>query len=70
MGLIEQAAAGQAMQVEAVLAWLNANPGWLLILDNIDADPARDLRRRAAPTTSCWRTRLIARATLSVTGSA
>jgi tetratricopeptide (TPR) repeat protein len=25
---------------EAVLAWLNANPGWLLILDNIDDAPA------------------------------
>jgi hypothetical protein len=26
--------------MEAVLAWLNANPGWFLILDNIDAEPA------------------------------
>ena len=25
---------------EAVLGWLNANPGWLLILDNIDDAPA------------------------------
>jgi hypothetical protein len=27
-------------RLEAVLAWLNANPGWLLILDNIDTAPA------------------------------
>ena len=30
----------EAARLEAALAWLNANPGWLLILDNIDAEPA------------------------------
>jgi hypothetical protein len=38
--LSEHAAAEQAMRVEAALAWLNANPGWLLILDNVDTRPA------------------------------
>jgi tetratricopeptide (TPR) repeat protein len=30
----------QAMQIEAVLAWLNGNRGWLLILDNVDTEAA------------------------------
>ena len=30
----------EVVRVEAVLDWLNTNPGWLLILDNIDSDPA------------------------------
>ena len=28
------------MRLNAVLSWLGANPGWLLILDNVDAPPA------------------------------
>ena len=28
------------MRLNAVLSWLAANPGWLLILDNIDAPAA------------------------------
>jgi tetratricopeptide (TPR) repeat protein len=34
------AAPEEAIRVEAVLDWLNAHPTWLLILDNIDAEPA------------------------------
>jgi hypothetical protein len=30
----------QPSQVKAVLAWLAANPGWLLILDNVDSPSA------------------------------
>src|SRR5271169_2924853 len=32
--------------MEAALAWLNANPGWFLILDNIDTEPALDAANR------------------------
>jgi len=32
--------------VEAVLAWLNSNPGWLLILDNVDTHSAADVADR------------------------
>jgi tetratricopeptide (TPR) repeat protein len=38
--LVERTATEQVVQVEAALAWLNANPGWLLILDNVDSDAA------------------------------
>jgi hypothetical protein len=38
--LPEREAAEDEVRLEAVLAWLGANPGWLLILDNIDATPA------------------------------
>jgi hypothetical protein len=38
--LPEQAAPDEAARMEAALAWLNANPGWFLILDNIDTEPA------------------------------
>ncbi len=34
------AAPEEAVRVEAVLDWLNAHPTWLLILDNIDDEPA------------------------------
>ncbi len=34
------AAPEEAIRVEAVLDWLNTHPTWLLILDNIDAEPA------------------------------
>jgi hypothetical protein len=44
--LSEHAAAEQEARVEAVLAWLNANPGWLLILDNVDTRPAADAADR------------------------
>jgi hypothetical protein len=46
LGLVEHAAADQAVQIEVVLTWLNANPGWLLILDNIDAASALDAVHR------------------------
>ena len=38
--LPEQAAPDEAARMEAALAWLNANPGWFLVLDNIDTDLA------------------------------
>ena len=34
--LPESAAAEEEVRLNAVLAWLTTNPGWLLILDNID----------------------------------
>ena len=34
------AAPEEAVRFEAVLDWLNANPTWLLIFDNIDTEPA------------------------------
>ena len=36
----EREAAEEKVRLNAVLAWLGANPGWLLILDNIDTPPA------------------------------
>jgi hypothetical protein len=30
----------EAVRVEAALDWLNTNRGWLLILDNVDTEPA------------------------------
>jgi hypothetical protein len=44
--LPEQAAPDEAARIEAALAWLNANPGWFLILDNIDTQPALDAANR------------------------
>jgi tetratricopeptide (TPR) repeat protein len=38
--LSAQAAPEEAVRVEAAIDWLNANPGWFLILDNIDSEPA------------------------------
>src|SRR5271165_2908847 len=38
--LAEREAAEEEVRLNAVLAWLAANPGWLLILDNIDAPTA------------------------------
>jgi Domain of unknown function (DUF4062) len=38
--LSEHEAAEEEVRLNAVLAWLGANPGWLLILDNIDAPDA------------------------------
>jgi tetratricopeptide (TPR) repeat protein len=38
--LAEREAAEEEVQLEGVLAWLAANPGWLLILDNVDVPPA------------------------------
>jgi tetratricopeptide (TPR) repeat protein len=35
-----QATTDATARAEAAVAWLNANPGWFLILDNIDAEPA------------------------------
>ena len=40
--LPEAAATDQSVKLHAVLAWLCGNPGWLLILDNVDAEAARD----------------------------
>jgi tetratricopeptide (TPR) repeat protein len=40
LDLPEQAQTDQAVQRDAVLAWLRQHPGWLLILDNVDAEPA------------------------------
>ena len=44
--LAEQAEPNEAARMEAALAWLNANPGWFLILDNIDAEPALEAAHR------------------------
>jgi tetratricopeptide (TPR) repeat protein len=38
--LAERDEAEEEVRFNAVLAWLRANPGWLLILDNIDTAPA------------------------------
>jgi tetratricopeptide (TPR) repeat protein len=40
LDLPEQTQTDQTIQSDAVLAWLRQHPGWLLILDNIDAKPA------------------------------
>jgi tetratricopeptide (TPR) repeat protein len=40
--LAEAGAAETDVKKNAVLAWLCANPGWLLILDNADTEAARD----------------------------
>ena len=34
------------VRVEAAIQWLNDNPGWFLILDNIDTDPALQAAHR------------------------
>src|SRR5271165_6223779 len=44
--LSAQAAPEEAVRVEAVLDWLNTHPVWLLILDNIDSQPALDHAHR------------------------
>ena len=38
--LAEREVAEEEVRLNAVLSWLGANPGWLLILDNVDAPPA------------------------------
>ena len=38
--LPEAAAQEDAVKIEAAVAWLNANPGWFLILDNLDTEAA------------------------------
>jgi tetratricopeptide (TPR) repeat protein len=40
LNLAEQHAGSLADQVAAVLRWLAMHPGWLLIVDNVDTDPA------------------------------
>jgi tetratricopeptide (TPR) repeat protein len=40
LNLPEREAKEQAVQAAAVLRWLDQNPGWLLILDNVDDRPA------------------------------
>jgi len=40
LNLPEHADAKQAVQTEATVSWLNANPGWFLILDNVDTEDA------------------------------
>jgi tetratricopeptide (TPR) repeat protein len=44
--LPEQGATDETARMEAVLAWLNANKLWLLILDNVDSEPALDAANR------------------------
>jgi tetratricopeptide (TPR) repeat protein len=44
--LPEREALEEEARKEAALAWLNTNPGWLLILDNIDIDGALDATNR------------------------
>lgn len=44
--LPEQAVPEESARMEAALAWLNANPRWFLILDNIDTEPALDAANR------------------------
>jgi tetratricopeptide (TPR) repeat protein len=44
--LPERTVPEEAARMEAALAWLNANPGWFLILDNIDSEPALDAANR------------------------
>jgi hypothetical protein len=39
--LPERDTAEEEVRLNAMLSWLGANPGWLLILDNIDAPPRR-----------------------------
>ncbi len=38
--LAAEAVAEEAVRVEAVLSWFGNNPAWLLILDNVDTQPA------------------------------
>jgi tetratricopeptide (TPR) repeat protein len=40
--LREAADPNQELRLQAALAWLRGNPGWFLILDNVDTEPARD----------------------------
>ncbi|MFN6353691.1 MAG: NB-ARC domain-containing protein, partial [Cyanobacteriota bacterium] len=40
LDLPEQSATEEAVQRQAVLHWLQANPGWLLIVDNVDTTAA------------------------------
>jgi hypothetical protein len=40
LNLPEQEAPEEAVRVAAVLGWLKAHPGWLLILDNLDTEEA------------------------------
>ena len=40
LDLPEQSAQEQELQAAAVLRWLNAHPGWLLIIDNVDGPEA------------------------------
>ena len=40
LDLVEKALTEQAAQARAVLNWLAAHPGWLLILDNVDNEAA------------------------------
>jgi tetratricopeptide (TPR) repeat protein len=39
--LAEAAATDQSVKLHAALAWLRTNPGWFLILDNVDTDAAK-----------------------------
>ena len=44
--LAAQATPNETERTEAALDWLNANPGWLLILDNIDTPLALEVAHR------------------------
>jgi hypothetical protein len=44
--LAAQSTPNETERMEAALDWLNANPGWFLILDNIDNQPALDAAHR------------------------
>ncbi len=46
LALPEHEATDERVRLHAVLAWLRATPGWLLILDNVDAAPALDEAER------------------------
>lgn len=49
LDLPEQALAEEVVKVDAVLAWLHAHPGWLLILDNVDSPEAMRAVRDLLP---------------------
>ncbi|MCP3972748.1 MAG: tetratricopeptide repeat protein, partial [Rhodobacteraceae bacterium] len=49
LDLPEQAAREQELQVAAALRWLNRQPGWLLILDNVDTPEAATAVDRLLP---------------------
>jgi tetratricopeptide (TPR) repeat protein len=43
--LVEDATTETEVKAEAAIDWLNRNPGWLLILDNVDTSPALEAVR-------------------------
>ena len=49
LDLPEKEAREDAAKIEAVLRWLDAHPTWLLILDNVDDEAARDAVMKLIP---------------------